>query len=113
MIEKIIDFRIINKGNEEIYQEGYVEIPDDVEKPGAWYYYNQTGMVQPRMFTHHDGIGISQIGATFEQEQEISEFLQEVQCDYVDWVEDVILNSEEDETGTFEKGNLIIKINGE
>ena len=108
-----INFKIISKKNREVYQEGYVEIPDDVEDPSEWFYYNQTGMVQPRMFTHHDGIGISQIGATFEQEQEISEFLQEVECDYVDWVEDVILNSEEDETGTFEKGNLKIIINGD
>ena len=71
--------------NIEVYQEGYVEIPDDVEESEDWFYYNQSGMVQPRMFTHHDGIGIKQIGATFEQEQEISEFLQEVQYDYVDW----------------------------
>nr|WP_304049909.1 hypothetical protein [Methanobrevibacter gottschalkii] len=113
MQEKIINFKIINKRNEEIYQEGYVEIPQNVEEPEEWFYYNQSGMVQPRMFTHHDGIGISQIGATFEQEQEISEFLQEVQCDYVDWVEDVILNSEEDEIRTFEKGSLIIELNGE
>ena len=113
MQEKIINFKIINKRNEEIYQEGYVEIPQNVEEPEEWFYYNQSGMVQPRMFTHHDGIGISQIGATFEQEQEISEFLQEVQYDYVDWVNDVILNSEEDEHETYEKGNLKIIINGD
>ena len=113
MQEKIINFKIINKRNEEIYQEGYVEIPQNVEEPEEWFYYNQSGMVQPRMFTHHDGIGIKQIGATFEQEQEISDFLQEVQYDYVDWVNDVILNSEEDEHETYEKGNLKIIINGD
>ena len=110
---KTIYFKIISKKNREVYQEGYVEIPDDVEESADWFYYDQTGMVQPRMFTNHDGIGISQIGATFEQEQEISEFLQEVQYDYVDWVNDVILNSEEDEHETYEKGNLKIIINGD
>ena len=71
-----IYFKIISKKNREVYQEGYVEIPYDVEEQEEWFYYNQSGMVQPRMFTHHDGIGIKQIGATFDKEQEISKFLQ-------------------------------------
>ena len=107
---KTINFKIISKKNREVYQEGYVEIPQNVEEPEEWFYYNQTGMAQSRPFTHHDGVRIHQ---SFDQENEIDRFIELVQYEYVDWVNDVILNSEEDEHETYEKGNLKIIINGD
>ena len=107
---KTIYFKIISKKNREVYQEGYVEIPDDVEESADWFYYNQTGMTQSRPFTHHDGVRIHQ---SFSQENEIDRFIELVEYEYVDWVNDVILNSEEDEHETYEKGNLKIIINGD
>lgn len=109
---KTIEFEVIFSKNPQIHQEGYVEVPADAEEEVEWFYYNQSGMPQPRMFTHHDGIGISQIGATDEQEKEIDEFLHQIQFDYVDYVDDIIILSEEDEHKTYHKGDLIIKING-
>ena len=108
---KTIEFEIISKENPQIHQNGYVEVPADEEEMPEWFYFDQYGMTQPRMFTHHDGIGISQIGATDEQEKELDEFLTQVQFDFVDWVDEVILLSEEDEHETYAKGDLIIKIN--
>ena len=90
---KTIDFKIIYNKNNEVYQTGFVEVPDDIEEECEWFYYNQSGMTQPRMFTHHEGIGISQIGATFEQEDE------------------VIVTSEEDENATYTRGDITIVIN--
>ena len=107
---KTINFKITSKKNKEVYQEGYVEIPDDIEESEDWFYYNQSGMVQPRPFTHHDGVRIHQ---SFGQENEIDRFIELVHYEYVDWVNDVILNSEEDEHETYEKGNLKIIINGD
>lgn len=109
---KTIEFEIISSKNPQISQMGYVEVPADEEEMPEWFYYDQSGMPQPRMFTHHDGIGINQIGATDEQEKELGEFLHQIQFDYVDYVDDIIILSEEDEHKTYHKGDLIIKING-
>lgn len=106
---KIINFKIKSKKNE-VYQEGYVEIPDDVEESADWFYYNQTGMTQSRPFTHHDGVGLT---LTEEQNYEIEQFKELVQYELVDWVNNVILNAEENEQGTYEKGDIIIQINEE
>ena len=105
-----IYFKIISKKNREVYQEGYVEIPDDVEESADWFYYNQTGMTQSRPFTHHDGVRIHQ---SFSQENEIDRFIELVEYEYVDWVNDVILNSEEGKYELCQLGDLIIEINGE
>lgn len=109
---KTIEFEIISSKNPQISQMGYVEVPADEEEMPEWFYYDQSGMPQPRMFTHHDGIGINQIGATDEQEKELNDFLHQVQFKYVDFVDDIIILSEEDEHKTYHKGDLIIKING-
>ena len=107
---KTIYFRIISKKNNEVYQEGYVEIPDDVEESADWFYYDQTGMAQSRSFTRHDGV---RIHPSFSQENEIDRFIELVEYEYVDWVNDVILNSEEDKYELCMLGDLIIEINGE
>lgn len=107
---KTIYFKIESTKNPQIYQEGYVEIPDDIEEPCEWYYYDQSGLTQPRPFIHHDGIGISQIGATNEQLHEIEEFSEEIYYSLVDWVEEVIIYSEETDKETMQKGNIKITI---
>lgn len=109
---KTIEFEIISSKNPQISQMGYVEVPADADEDVEWFYYGQNGMPQSRMFTHHDGIGINQIGATDEQEEELNDFLNQVQFEYVDFVDDIIILSEEDEHKTYHKGSLIIKING-
>ena len=108
---KTIRFEIIYAKNHNIHQNGYVEVPDDESEEVEWFYYNQEGFEQPREFTHHDSIGITQIGATDEQQAEIDRFLELVNVDLVDWVTDTIVISEEDENETYFKGNLIIHIN--
>lgn len=107
---KTINFRIISKQNREIYQTGYVEVPDDLQEPSEWFYFDPTGMAQPREFTHHDGVGLT---ATDAQYFEMEQFEESVHYKLVDYVNDVILNAEEDEHETYEKGDLIIKINEE
>ena len=108
---KTISFEIIYGKNQEIHQNGYVEVPDDVNEDVEWFYYDKQGFAQPREFTHHDGIGITQIGATDEQQAEVDKFLQLVNVDLVDWVVDTIVTSEEDENETYMKGDLIVHIN--
>ena len=101
---EIKNFEIKSIVNGNIYQTGYVEIPDDVEEEAEWFYTNQSGLSQAREFTHHDDIGLSQIGATEEQEFEIEEFLNEV---HQEWVTDIILTFDK---GTYEKGDLVVTI---
>lgn len=108
---KTIEFEIIYNPNPQIHQNGYVEVPLNEDETVEWYFYNQSGMTQPREFTHHDGIGITQIGATEEQQAEIDKFLEIVHVDLVDWVQDVIVLSEEDENDTYTKGDLTIHVN--
>ena len=107
---KTIEFEISYAENQEIHQNGYVEVPDDEEDMSEWFYYNSQGFEIPRVFTHHDGIGISQIGATDEQLKELDDFKGELDkyCDYVD---EVIQTSEQNENKTYTKGCLIIRIN--
>lgn len=102
---KTVYFKIESTKNPQIYQEGYVEIPEDIEEPCEWYYYDQTGMTQSRPFTHHDGVGLT---ATEEQNYEIEQFKELVQYELVDFVNEVILNAEEDEHETYKKRNIKI-----
>lgn len=101
---EIKNFKIKSIRNPNIHQNGYVEIPNDVETEADWFYENQSGLSQTREFTHHDEIGLTQIGATEEQEFEIEEFLNEV---HQEWVTDTVLNFDK---GTYTKGDLVITI---
>lgn len=107
-----INFEIIYQPNPQIHQNGFVEAPDDIEELPNWFYYDQSGIAQPREFTHHDGVGISQIGATEEQTSEIDRFLYLIHFELVDFVNDTILLAFEDERTSFVKGDILIKING-
>ena len=108
---KTVEFKIQAKWNKDIYQVGYVELPDEEDEDVEWFYDDQNGFAIPNEFTHHDGIGLTQIGATEEQISEIDRFLELVRVDLVDWVQDVIIFSEEDENATYHRGDLIIIIN--
>ena len=108
---KTIRFEICYAKNPQIHQNGYVEVPDGIDEVEEWFFYDQSGNVRSRMFTHHDGIGIDQIGATSEQQREIDKFLELVCVDLTDFVVDTIVWSEEDENETYVRGDLIIQIN--
>lgn len=107
---KTIFFKIISNENENIYQEGYVEVPDDVEELPEWFYYNQEGSAQPQIFTNHDEIGLTQIGATPEQEAELESFWKALDNDVI-FIDDVILTAEEDENRTYVRNDITIIVN--
>lgn len=109
---KTIEFEIIYAKNDNVHQDGFVEVPEDVEKFPEWFYVGNDGMPQPREFTHHDEIGIDQIGATEEQLAEIEHFKMQIHVEFPDYVNEVILTADEDEHRTCVKGDLIINING-
>ena len=103
-----IYFKIENKNCE---QKGYVEIYEDDEYMPEFYYWNYNTGYQCQETVYHKNEMIT--GLTDEQISEIEDFKELVNNTYVDWVNDVILNSEEDEHETYEKGNLKIIINGD
>ena len=107
---KTINFKIIYNKNDDIYQEGYVEVPEDIEELPDWFYYDQNGFAQPRVFTNHDGIGLTQVGATTEQLNELDVFYKAVN-DEVDFIDDAILTADEDENRTYVRENLTLIIN--
>ena len=85
-------------------------MPDDVEELPDWFYYNQEGFAQPREFTNHDEIGLTQIGATNKQETELDSFAKALH-DEVDFINDVILTAEEDENRTYIRNDITIIVN--
>lgn len=100
-----INFEIRSNKNENVYCEGYVTIND--EEAEEWYFYNGTG-IQSRWFTHHDGVILS---PTEEQNNEINQFM----VDYIDdsdWINTVIVESEEHENKKYVRENLTLIING-
>ena len=108
---KTIKFKIISNENKKIYQEGYVEVPEAVEEMPEWFYYDQNGFDVPRAFTHHDGIGLTQIGATDEQKSEIEKFNEIVFVDEIDFINDTILTAEETENRTYVRNDITIIVN--
>lgn len=108
---KTIEFQILYNKNNDIHQEGYVEVPSDVEELPEWFYYDQNGFVVPREFTHHDGIGLTQIGATAEQESELQRFYEIVHLEEVDFIDEVILTADEDEHRTYIRDDITIIVN--
>lgn len=107
---KTINFEIIANKNENVYQKGYVEVPEDVEEMPEWFYYDQNGFAIPRVFTNHDEIGINQISATDEQESDIEEFNKAIMNE-IDFINDAILNAEENENRTYVRKDITIIVN--
>ena len=108
---KTINFQIIYAKNEEVYQEGYVEIPDDITESSEWHYFTETGLEAFGMYTIHEGIITSPRGATDDQIAEVDDFKLSVQHEYCDYIDAVIYDAIEREKETYTKGDLIIKIN--
>ena len=102
-----INFEIRSNKNKEIYSEGYVEIPYDIEAEDVdWYYWTGNGY-QSRWFTHHDGVILS---PTEEQNNEVDQFMADY-ADDCDWIDTVIVQSEEYENKTYVRENLTLTIN--
>ena len=108
MDSKIIYFKI---ENENCTEQGYVEIYDDTDYMSDWYYWkNGQGYVQQEIVEHkREEI----TGLTYEQLCEIEYFKELVNNVYVDWIQEFIFMSEEDEKDVLQIGELNIYIGGE
>ena len=104
-----VDFKIVSNRNSEVYVEGYVTINDAEAEDVDWYYYDAQGMATPQIFIEHDGVDGFK-GATDKQQWEVEQF----RADYSDdsfWIDEVILQSDDDENKTHVRENLTLIIN--
>ena len=108
MNSKIVYFKIENKN---CIEKGYVEIYDDDEYMPDWYYWkNGQGYVQQEIVEHkREEIG----GLTYEQICEIEYFKELVNNVYVDWIQEFIFMSGEDEKDVLQIGKLNIYVGDE
>ena len=108
MDSKIIYFKIENKNCTE---QGYVEIyNDDFYMPDWYYWKNGQGYVQQEIVEHkREEI----TGLTDEQYNDIEEFKNLVNNKYVDWVQEYIFMSDEDEKDFLQIGELKITVGEE
>ena len=108
MDSKIIYFKIENKN---CIEKGYVEIYDDDFYMPDWYYWkNGQGYVQQEIVEHkREKIG----GLTYSQICEIEYFKELVNNVYVDWIQEFIFMSEEDEKDVLQIGELNIYVGDE
>ena len=108
MDSKIIYFKIENKN---CIEKGYVEIYDDDFYMPDWYYWkNGQGYVQQEIVEHkREEIG----GLTYEQICEIEYFKELVNNVYVDWIQEFIFMSEDDEKDVLQIGELTIYVGDE
>ena len=108
MDSKIVYFKIENKN---CIEKGYVEIYDDDDYMPDWYYWkNGQGYVQQEIVEHkREEIG----GLTYEQICEIEYFKELVNNVYVDWIQEFIFMSEEDEKDVLQIGELNIYVGDE
>ena len=108
MDSKIIYFKIENKN---CIEKGYVEIYDDDFYMPDWYYWkNGQGYVQQEIVEHkREEIG----GLTYGQICEIEYFKELVNNVYVDWIQEFIFMSEEDEKDVLQIGKLNIYVGDE
>ena len=108
MDSKIIYFKIENKN---CIEKGYVEIYDDDFYMPDWYYWKSgQGYVQQEIVEHkREEIG----GLTYEQICEIEYFKELVNNVYVDWIQEFIFMSEEDEKDFLQIGELTVYVGDE
>ena len=108
MNSKIVYFKI---ENEDCMEKGYVEIYDDDFYMPDWYYWkNGQGYVQQEI-VEHKREEIS--GLNYGQICEIEYFKELVNNVYVDWIQEFIFMSEEDEKDVLQIGELNIYIGDE
>ena len=103
-----IYFKIENQNCEE---KGYVEIYDDDEYMPEFYYWNYNTGYQCQEFVEHKREEIT--GLTDEQINEIEEFKQLVNNNYVDRVLDFIFMADEGEIMEMKIGELTVKVGDE
>lgn len=104
-----VSFKIVSNRNSEVYVEGYVTINDEEAEDADWYYYDAQGMATSQMFVEHDGVDGFK-GATDKQQWEVEQF----RADYGEdafWIDEVILQSDDDENKTHVRENLTLIIN--
>ena len=108
MDSKIVYFKIENKT---CMEKGYVEIyNDDFYMPDWYYWKNGQGYVQQEIVEHkREEI----TGLTYGQICEIEYFKELVNNVYVDWIQEFIFMSEEDEKDVLQIGELNIYVGGE
>ena len=108
MNSKIIYFKI---ENENCIEKGYVEIYNDDFYMPDWYYWKDgQGYVQQEIVEHkREEIG----GLTYGQICEIEYFKELVNNVYVDWIQEFIFMSEEDEKDVLQIGKLNIYVGDE
>lgn len=102
-----VSFKIVSNKNENVYCEGYVTINDEEAEDVDWYYWTGNGY-DSRPYYHHDAEQIT--GLTREQSNEIDEFINDYMDDAL-WIDDAILQSEEDEDRTYVRKNCTLIIN--
>lgn len=103
-----VNFKIVSNRNKEVYIRGYVTINDEKGEDVDWYYYNASGFPDTQMFIEHEGVKIT--GATDEQKNEV----EQLRNDYFEdafWIDNAILQSEEDENRTYVRANCTLIIN--
>ena len=102
MDSKIIYFKIENQN---CIEKGYVEIYDDDFYMPDWYYWKSgQGYVQQEIVEHkREEI----TGLTDNQYNDIEEFKNLVNNKYVDWVQEYIFMSEEDEKDFLQIGDIL------
>ena len=108
MDSKIVYFKIESKN---CIEKGYVEIYDDDDYMPDWYYWkNGQGYVQQEIVEHkREEI----TGLTYGQICEIEYFKELVNNVYVDWIQEFIFMSEEDEKDVLQIGELNIYVGDE
>ena len=104
-----VDFKIVSNRNDEVYIEGYVNINDAEAEDVDWYYYDAQGMATSQMFVEHNGVDGFK-GATDKQKWEVEQFRGDYGEDAF-WIDEVILQSDEDENKTHVRENLTLIIN--
>ena len=104
-----VDFKIISNRNNDVYVEGYVTINDKDAEDTDWYYYDSQGMPTSQMFVEHDGVDGFK-GATDKQRWEVEQFRGDYGEDAF-WIDECILQSDEDENRTHVRENLTLIIN--
>ena len=107
-MSKVVYFKI---ENENCIEKGYVEIYDDDFYMPDWYYWKSgQGYVQQEIVEHKkEEIG----GLTYEQICEIEYFKELVNNVYVDWIQEFIFMSDEDEKDVLQIGKLNIYVGDE
>ena len=107
--EITVHFKIVSNKNENVYIEGYVDINDEEAEDVEWYYYDAQGFATQHMFVEHNQVDGFK-GPTYEQQVEIDTFRDDYAADAL-WIDECILQSEEDENRTYLRENCTLIIN--